>query len=526
MKNLYKFLFQQQFYPPVRTLFFLFLLVVLGHLLYFNALYTDFQYDDERFLTTISESPSVFDPVFYQQWQFRSITALTFKANETFFESDIVTLHYVNLLIHIVNSILVFGLCCTVCEVLKEKTRGIPRSYLTLSFFAAAIFLVHPLQTQAVTYITQRLASLTTLFYVASVYSYISFRRKVDIDRSVSSQIIWFVQAIIYGLLALLSKETGSSLPFMLLFVELLLFSDVFNSWKKATTYLVQEKYKLVFFLGMIAYVIQLNQHRIEYYLSIVKENTYAETYTGIEYWYTQQVVLVQYLRLAIFPVGQSLEHYVPVATVFFETRVMVSFLLLSFLAYIAFYFRKKQPLISFSIGWFFIAHMVESSFFPLEDVMVEHRMYLPMVGISILFTWIVYVALQGRLLLFSCILTVIICVYGYATIERNKVWFSPLRMWEDVLQKNPKSARAHQNLAVYYTRQSAFELVEAHYKAAVEMYPTLAYSRVLLAQFYEAVEEISLAKEQACLASEFDSDNQNYYEYCKYLTQMMEENT
>src|SRR5262249_10609421 len=108
------------------------------------------------------------------------------------------------------------------------------------------------------------------------------------------------------------------------------------------------------------------------------------------QYFLTELRVLVVYIRLVFFPVGLNLDYDVAPSNSPFEPAVIASFLFLLGLAVLAWMLRRRQPVFAFSIFWFFITLAPTSSFIVIADVIFEHRLYLPMVGICLSFPLLV----------------------------------------------------------------------------------------------------------------------------------------
>jgi tetratricopeptide (TPR) repeat protein len=210
-----------------------------------------------------------------------------------------------------------------------------------------------------------------------------------------------------------------------------------------------------------------------------------------LDYLFTQFRVIVTYLRLLILPVNQNLDYDYPVYSAFFTPPVFLSFLLLAALFALAVYLfrrtgygrlnqvegeadsgrkRPTQPqpalfstcisclrLIAFGILWFFLTLAVESSLIPIDDVIMEHRLYLPGFGAATAFATAFFLMAGrsarpagGRLLVPVAVLLVL--GLGLATWQRNQVWGNAVRLWQDVVAKSPNKGRAQNNLGVALT--------------------------------------------------------------------------
>jgi tetratricopeptide (TPR) repeat protein len=199
--------------------------------------------------------------------------------------------------------------------------------------------------------------------------------------------------------------------------------------------------------------------------------NTY--TVTPVNYLFTQFSVIVQYIQLLLVPIGQNLEHDVPIAQSFFELRTLLSFLLLAALVGLAVYLFNKSRILAFGIFWFFITLAVESSFLPIEDLIFEHRTYLPAVGFFLFLTTGAYQLLRTNSQnLVVGILLLIAGANAVLTHQRNKVWKDDYTLLQDIISKSPNKARPHVNLGSLYMDRAQWDKALPYFSKAIEINP------------------------------------------------------
>jgi hypothetical protein len=257
---------------------------------------------------------------------------------------------------------------------LKEKYGGI--SY-RVALFGSLIFISHPIQTQSVTYIVQRMASMAGMFYLLSMVLYIK-------GRLFSGRVkyVYFLGMILSYLLGVFSKENVAILPLFIVLYEFYFFQnlDLSHRGKKILILLGG------ILLGLLAFGVILWGKR---YIELSITGYQYRTFTLSERVLTQFRVVLYYLTLLIYPHPSrlNLDYDFPISKTIFDplTTILSIFIITGVIGY-SFWVAKKRPVLSFFILWYFGNLVIESSIFPLEMV-YEHRLYLPSVGPFVLFS-------------------------------------------------------------------------------------------------------------------------------------------
>lgn len=439
------------------------LVLLTGVIAYSNSLNGPFQFDDAH----ISNRAHLFSKAYSSPT--RQIADLTFLLNHYINGANVFGFHLLNLLIHLCTAVtLYFMVTAVITALIGDEPEDPDKSSYILQFvpFATAmLFVCHPIQTQAVTYIVQRYTSLATLFYLLSTLMFIKAR--IYYLNSTSHVQIWTVGmlAFISGLLAMRCKEIAFTLPVMLVIVELFIFQGR----------LLRNRFFLagVALLLLIIPAQQIFKHGAsgidELIYSIDKGSKEEWTYSRMDYFQTQFRVVITYLRLLVFPINQNLDYDYPLQKIFFSAPVILSLMFhVLMLSSAAFMFYKSRLLLkgrsvidgtcirlcSLGIVWFYVALLVESSFIPILDVIFEHRVYLPSVGffLTIVSLFALFLVHRESTRKSAWILLAIIClVLTAATINRNRVWNDEVRLWEDAASKSPHKIRTLNNLAAKY---------------------------------------------------------------------------
>lgn len=470
-----------------------------GFLAYSNTFSVPFHFDDRP---VILENPVIKDiHSFTDPSASRYIGYLSFALNYQLNGLDVNGYHIVNLGIHITNALLVYCLVLLTfqtpyfskipCSSGPPSRREVRQGHL-IGLFSALLFVSHPIQTQAVTYIVQRFASLSTMFYLFSLVLYIQWRifspsfsgidnpARLSLYVSRVKPALLYLASVLSAVLAMKTKEIAFTLPVIITLYEFLFFE---GNIKKRILCLVPILFTLLIIpLGLIPADKSLD----EIMGDVAKATRLQSPLSRVEYLFTQFRVIVTYLRLVFLPVNQNIDYDYPAFHSFFEPAVFLSFLFLVSILGLGIYllYRSRlapsvSRLIAFGIFWFFITLTIESSIIPIVDVIFEHRVYLPSVGLFIAIITALFnnpslpdrePAQKGakRIQITAIAVSVIIVLLIGAAFSRNVVYSSYLSLWRDVVQKSPMKARAHNNLGNCYFLLGKYEDAAREYEEAV----------------------------------------------------------
>ena len=417
---------------------------IIGIVIYSNTFHVPFIFDDYH---RIIQNDSIKgNEIFYQLNQSRYIGYISFALNYKMNGLTTNGYHIVNIIIHLINTILVYVLVYHLLSIYDNPLSQLKNLF---SFFVGLIFLVHPIQTQAVTYIVQRFTSLAALFTLSALICYIKFRMKSPSCRT------WYIISILFALFAYKTKENTATLPLMILIIEFIFFNESALKIKKRIMYV------LPYFI-LIAVIPLSFLHATATLKEIWGEapvkSFQSTTITPLSYFYTEQRVMFTYMRLLVFPSDQAIDYYFPLSKSIFEDHALMFLSFNLLLIFGSLLFIKKQPLIPFGILWFFISLFIESSIIPLPDVIFEHRVYLPSIGFII--------AILSALFYFNKKFPILYCKYGIIIIAiifsaltymRNAKWNNEITLWNDSLTKYPKNIRSYLSLATAYADKNNF---------------------------------------------------------------------
>jgi len=440
------------------------IIILLGIIAYSNSFNCSFHLDDSYNIVENGLIRNLWDVKSWMSfYPTRPVSVFTFALNYHFNELDVRYWHFLNLTIHLINACLVWWLVLLIFSSPVLKNYEIVKHKKMLALFVALLFVSHPLATQSVTYIVQRMASLAALFYLLSLALYIKGRLA---DKSNNYRYLLFGGSLISAFLALFSKENAYTLPFAILLTEIF-----FLQTKKLREYL--KDYRLYLVIAGIIVLVIIFLWKFTFSIFKPAHLTAGTTITSLHYLFTQFAVIVKYIQLLIFPIQQNLDYDFPVSHGFFEIRTLLSFLFLLSLFVLGIFLFKKNRIISFGIFWFFLTLSIESSIIPIDDVIFEHRTYLPSFGFFLILGSLVYALLWNKNKNFMVgLLLVIIGLNLVFTYERNKVWKDELTLWSDVVMKSPEKARPHINRGNAYAVMGISDKALDDYSKAIHLDP------------------------------------------------------
>lgn len=429
--------------------------------------------------------------------------------------------HLANLAIHLGTALLVYLLVRQIFRTPLMATAPVASRAAAAALMAALLFVAHPVQTQAVTYIVQRLTSLCTFFYLLAIVLYLEARLTAATSRGIRSEsrYRWLLAgATVAALLAMFTKEIAFTLPLAAVLIDLTFFT---GPWRQRLPFLLP----LLLTLPLVPILVLAGGE-------MSASATILNTRVDIPRWHyflTQFPVIVTYLRLLILPVGQNLDYDFPVYTTPLTPPVLLSGLLLAGLLFLAAWLHRKsrrQPPtpeylpIAFGLLWFFLSLSVESSLVPLADVIFEHRLYLPSAGLATAAGTLIVIGMQrtsmilgGRLPLLVAA-AVILCLAA-ATWQRNRVWKNEITLWEDTASKSPGKSRPWYNLGTYLKDSGRPDQAIAPLQKAVGIEPgnaeawhNLGLALLMTGQVAEALPPLQTAVH---LAPQMDNATVNY---------------
>jgi tetratricopeptide (TPR) repeat protein len=442
------------------------LLLAVG-LAYFNCLQNEFIWDDEflieknSYLRSFSNLPKMlvsnstagFGGVdnFYRPTQ-NIYYLLIFQM----FGYNKVAFHMGNLLLHFLNSLLLFF-------VLTRLFKNRP-----LAFVSSLLWAVHPTHVEAIGYISGTADPMGLLFFLLCLL-YFPFNKEEESFKSICLSTLFFS-------LSLISKEAMIVVPPLLMVTVAInrkpemfhpkTYVTTLPSWVIAFSYLLIRKYWLNF-----------NETYSFYKVSnIYTENMLFRAFTYL-------ATLPEYLTILFWPTDLHMERSFPVFIEFTLPPVLMGFtaLMLSFAVSAYLFIRKDQKMALWAWLWFFVAFVpMMGILIPVNSFILEHWLYLPSIGLFVVMASLLLKMQNFHPLLMKGTTALICITLIVLTHYRNKDWRTPISFYSNILKYSEGSARVHNNLAMAYSAEKNWPLAIQHYQKAIslsDIYPQTHYN-------------------------------------------------
>ncbi len=413
------------------------LIVAIGMLAYSNTRAVPFLLDDSARIVNNEHLRSLI-PTTAMSRTNRPIVNYTFALNYAWGGLDVSGYHAANLCIHLWAGLCLYGIAHQTLRKLGGDWASHRRG---LALAIASLWVVHPLQTQAVTYINQRYESMMGLMYMGTLYAFV---RSLESSRPA----VW--QSLSVGLCALGMgcKEAMVSAPCVVLWYDVAFAGQSWRArWQARWGYYVG----LVSTWGILGWVMLGFTDEYAGGGMMVVSNVTPWTYLV-----SQSSVLVRYLQLSLWPFGQCFWSQWPsspsIADVWPQTLLIGLLLVLTIACMV------RRPRLSFLGGWFFLILAPTSSVFPIRDLYFEHRMYLPLASVCVvmvigthgLLAWLP-ISTKSRAAMQGIGFSLIILGLTWGTYQRNLVYGNEVSIWQDTVLKSPEHAQAWNNLGLAF---------------------------------------------------------------------------
>ncbi|HBG61989.1 MAG: hypothetical protein A2Y03_01115 [Omnitrophica WOR_2 bacterium GWF2_38_59] len=448
------------------------ILIFAALAVYSNTFTSSFQFDDSFFIVNnlsiraLGNLMPIWKGVLSQPSRF--VGFYTFALNYHFHKLNVIGYHVVNVLIHICSGFFFWWFIRLVISTPKLKYDPIAKNKDIVGFLAALVFIVHPVQTQAVTYISQRFSSLATLFYIMSLCFYMRGRMEKTFSKY---KCFDFIGSGFCAVLAMFTKEIAVTLPFAVILTEYFLFyrkRSFFEDFKEENGKQVIFGLVILGFLLIIPKLFQFNFSGLMFGEKMSQSHD-GDVITFGTYLISQFRVFAVFLRLLVMPFGQNLDYDFMLSKSIFEWPAMGSLAIFIGLFFTGLYLRKKNLLAAYGILLCMLSF--SANFVPRINLIFEHKLYLLSVGFIIFSCAILFRAIKPfkKFVITVCIVAF---VFSCLTYLRNNIWKDEISLWEDTVKKSPNKLRPLINLAKAYLKQDDFEPAIIYLNKALELNP------------------------------------------------------
>ena len=383
---------------------------------------------------------------------------------------NFIAYHLVSLLIHLVSVIALYFL---IEQIAKNRL---------IAFLTTLIFGLHPIHTEAISYLTTSVDVIGVTFMFWAFYFYLFWRQR--------HQNWQFISAVVLGLLAFFTYEMTLVLPLLILLVEW--YFAEFN-WAKT---IKQIKNLWPYWLGIAAYIVLR--------LSLNTGQRFLTPDPNQSNWHIRILTMgkatLKYIYLLFIPYPLNIFHKINLSSNLFQPKIFLSWLTIFILIGILIFSAKKLKLASVAGLWFFIALMPVSNIFPTGIIMAEKYMYLSSVSSALLLALLIYYLIKRGKIFFQAgaiILTLAIAlVYGGLTYARNFDWKSDLAIWQATTELRPDYGRVWSNLGFSYYKEKNYEKALENFLKARALEPELPLIYHNLGNVYDEMGDYDLAIE------------------------------
>ena len=447
------------------------IIIIATSMSYANSLKNDFIWDDEflvrdnLYIRSSSHIKEMFTSYLASSSGninnfYRPIQDLSYAIDYFLWGDNPMGYHLTNLILHALCAVLVYIL---ILRIFESPMVG---------FIAGLLFGIHPINTEAVTYVAGRADSLYCLFFL---FSFVLFLKTLDGFKK-DFKINWnfYIPSIFFYALSILSKEIGIILPLMLL-----LYHTAFLDNAR-----IKNRVRSLYIPYILVFLVYLFMRKTMLDFSGAAPSFVMARYPLYQRLLTTSKAIIVYLRLIILPLGLHMERTIKVARSLFEPEALgavIAIIAISLATFNAYKRRLKK--VFFAIMWFFVGLIPVSNIVPINSFIAEHWIYLSAIGIfAMIGMGIVFLSKRkaGKVLSILIVLSLSV-FYMHLTIERNKGWKDEVTFFKETLKYSPNNARLHLNFGNTYLELGNKKEAIEEYRKAIKLRPddAIAYGNI-----------------------------------------------
>ena len=462
------------------------ILSLLGVLIFANHLHNPFQFDSVAYITNnanLKNTETLLTPEFWiKNFFHRGLLRTSVALNVHLGGFKPFGFHILSITFHILNALLLFLVFEKSFQRFSlNKLNWSSKRIRTISFFAAILFLCHPIQTESVIYIMSRSEIMASTFYLIG---FLLFQQLLE--RTSTSRLQYGFYLLIIFLIVLLGysvKQIVATLPAVIIFYYFFSCSDdspafqFLKKWKWLILVIFSTIISLLFYKLFSDETFLVGPSRTD---QMVGRAKYMLSQPG--------VIIFYYLKKLLFPINLNIDPDIEVVIQFLSPSFLIPTLCMVFLL-VGFFRIFKCQFLFFFLCWFFIILSPSSSIVTLHDLGAEHRTYLASAGIFILLAYggseVTRKLGKTQPLKFFHIFCVLVGILGVLTMKRNTVWQSELSLWQDTYQKSPHKSRPLANLARAHSLLGDTEKGIKYYQEALLKEPLIFAANYNLGDLY-----------------------------------------
>jgi tetratricopeptide (TPR) repeat protein len=444
------------------------LIVLVGAAAYANSFDTPFVFDDIQYVAGNPDIRALWPPDWLAKVPTRALAYFTFAVNYALEGENVRGYHVVNLAIHLATALALFGLVRRTLRLPKIAPRY-RRATDPLAAFIALAWVAHPLTTQSVTYVYQRIESLAALICVLCLYAFVRACAESGVVRRG-----WAVACAACCFAAAVSKESAVALPLLVILYDRVFLGD---RWSDVL------RHRYLHYAAFSSWAVTVS-------LMVAIGSDYGkagigdvEGVTPVTYLLSQSGVILRYLRLSFWPTGLCLDYAWPIARHPGEIVPQGVVVLVLLIATGVGLFRGR--LWSFPAAAFFLILAPTSSIIPIADLYFENRMYLPLAAVltlAVCGAFELIVRLSGGRVLeaggrpqrigVASAALLLVGALAVGTHLRNRDYVSEVSLWHDSAAKAPHNPRSYHLLGRYYQDRRQRDEARRYYLEAISIDP------------------------------------------------------
>jgi protein O-mannosyl-transferase len=437
--------------------------LLAGIAAYWNSFEGDFVFDD---IAEIRDNPSIGTlwppsvPMFTgRDLPTRPVPYYSFAINHAIHDTQLFGYHAVNLAVHLVNAMLIFVIVRSTLT-LPDIPASLRENANSIALTSSVLWVVHPLNTSAVTYIYQRIESMMAMFFLLTLYLFVRSERS-------QWRSLWLSFSVVTASIGMACKEVMIVVP-----VVIGLYDYAFFRKNIRELLSVHWKYYIAL-LGTWSIIFASMWLQIEKYGN--------KTHTAWQHAITQPGVILHYLRLSFVPKGQNFDPAWKLETDFLSAQPEFAIVLFAFAAAACLY--PRYPRTMFPVCVVFVVLSPSSSFVPVANLADEYRMYIPLGAITtgfsvtlvaLMFTikkyWGKRISLTYLWTAYWLTVTLGCLVLAGTTAQRNALYKDKRELWMDAIEKSPDNPRAHLSYAIACLEKAMPEMVLEHGLVALSL--------------------------------------------------------